>query len=909
MAGDDSVGGRHIEISGSDGVQVGNSNVQHNLWTEHATVLPPEALVPLTEVSATAGLTNPPVLSRRFVGRSAELRWLDGVDSSDGRRRVVHGLGGCGKTSLVARWLSQRAGSHNPVWWVTADNADNLRAGLASLARALHPGFIGLPVEEQAVRATDWLAMHDGWLLVLDNVRDPALVEPLLARLPAGRFLMTSRVAAGWRGVAEDLRLDVLPPDESAALAHNVLPDNRPADLDGIAAVCAELGHLPLAVEQAAAFLAETAITAGKYLDLLRAYPVDMYRSGGEGLDEERTVARVWAVTLDHLATDPLTTTVLRVLAWFDSRAIPRGLLDELGPPPAVLTAVRRLGAHSMIVVSDATLDVHRLVQAVSRTPGLARGVDDTAAIDDARTYAAAALRDALAGDPDDNPAVWPAWHALTPHALAFLSRSDPSADGPDTEVLAHRTGRFMRGQGRFATALDLAERATAAAARLYGDASLDTATRRADLAEAHVAAGDPGRALDLHRRALDVRAAALGPQAPPVLESRDRLAHAYLAAGETALAVEQHRQVLADLDRILGPAAAESLTAANDLVHAMLIDDPAVGLPVAVEVAERCERALGHDAPQTLTARHNLASAYVVTGEWATAFDLLAELVADNERILGADHPDSLQTRNMLATGYFDSGDAHAAIPILESVVAAADRVMGPRNRFNVNFRFNLGSAYLEVGDSDRGIAVLTESLAIRETVMGADLIDPRRIRGTLAGALIGAEAYDRAAPLLRHLVTADRPAEADEDWASHVTLLASSLVAVGAVAEGTELIEGLLRAENSDHMSRAAVALRIALGRLAVESGGPAGVVTTLRATLRDANRVFGAGTPVAVEAAFTLVRALRAVDDRAAAVSVLFHTMVACERRLGPTHPDTLAIQEIFAHEQVEAAVRRW
>ena len=140
-------------------------------------------------------------------------------------------------------------------------------------------------------------------------------------------------------------------------------------EVAGAGELCAELGFLPLAIEQAGAYLAQAGASPQEYLDLLARYPAAMYQAAAEGGDAARTIARIWHVTLDRLAGDPLAGQVLRILAWYAPDAIPRTLLDGLAGPPAVLAAVGRLAAYSMFTAGAGTLAVHRLVQAVTRTP------------------------------------------------------------------------------------------------------------------------------------------------------------------------------------------------------------------------------------------------------------------------------------------------------------------------------------------------------------------------------------------------------------------------------------------------------------------------------------------------------------------------------------------------------------
>src|SRR5207245_11536018 len=112
-------------------------------------------------------------------------------------------------------------------------------------------------------------------------------------------------------------------------LAHGRSPG--PGGLDGAEALCGELGHLPLAIEQAGAYIAETGITPAGYRRLLAAYPAGMYAQTAEGGDAQRTIARIWRVTLDQLATTPTAGQLLRVLAFFDSSGMPWTLMSSLG--------------------------------------------------------------------------------------------------------------------------------------------------------------------------------------------------------------------------------------------------------------------------------------------------------------------------------------------------------------------------------------------------------------------------------------------------------------------------------------------------------------------------------------------------------------------------------------------------
>lgn len=284
--------------------------------------------------------------------------------------QVVYGLGGIGKSTLAAHWAATHASDFVLIWWVTADTPAGIDAGLASLATALQPALSGvLPLEALREGAVQWLAAHQRWLMILDNVTDPADVAALLARAPGGRYLITSRQTTGWHATAVPVRLDVLDTVEAEAQLTAILTQDRPRDLDGAPELCSELGFLPLAIEQAGAYLAQAEATPRQYLTLLARYPAAMYQAAAEGSDAARTIARIWHITLDKLADEPLSEQALRILAWYAPDAIPRAFLDGLADPVALLRAVGRLAAYSMITADASIIGIHRLVQAVTRTP------------------------------------------------------------------------------------------------------------------------------------------------------------------------------------------------------------------------------------------------------------------------------------------------------------------------------------------------------------------------------------------------------------------------------------------------------------------------------------------------------------------------------------------------------------
>jgi hypothetical protein len=211
-----------------------------------------------------------------FTGRARELDSIR-VGLGAGTTMTVQalrGLGGVGKTQTVIEYAHQHAPDYDLVWWINAEQPSLIIGQLAELAKPL-----GLSADldpDAAVRAVSAeLRRRDRWLLIFDNAVDLDHVQPVLPG-GLGHVLITTR-RSGFDALGPVLDLDVLPrPDAIALLRHRT-----PALTDNYADRLAELlGDLPLALEQAAAYLNQTQLPPDQYLDLLVTRTAEMHGRG-----------------------------------------------------------------------------------------------------------------------------------------------------------------------------------------------------------------------------------------------------------------------------------------------------------------------------------------------------------------------------------------------------------------------------------------------------------------------------------------------------------------------------------------------------------------------------------------------------------------------------------------------------
>ncbi|MFD1543568.1 tetratricopeptide repeat protein [Nonomuraea guangzhouensis] len=704
-----------VNVAGNvSGIIVSGDNA--TITQTHQTVLPPPT--PIAAIDAPAGLGNLPLAAGEFVGREEILAQLDSAVGGDEPVVVaaVQGLGGIGKSTLAARYAALHHDRFHPVWWITADSPAALEAGLAALITALDPRDAeGVDLEARAERATVWLATHSGWLLILDNVTRPQDIAPLLGRVRSGRVVVTSRLRQGWQRIgARVLHLDVLSEDEAVDLLTRLAqPENPDHDVwPGALDLVRELGFLPLAIDQVGAYLHQTALTPAAYLTLLRAQPEVFFDQAAEGTDSDRTITRIWRITLNQLTdSSPLPGDLLRILAWMAPEAIPRTLLDALTSPrpgtprhrwwqrthhgwgtrpltdQAGLThALGLLAAYNMITLSSKTISVHRLVQAVARTPdtSTSRSIADLHRQPDqiatARDTATELLRLALPFDLE-YPDAWPTAQKLLPHVTALTDHATPITDTITINPLLYRVGNFLRGQGALQQAITYLQRSVTLSERLHG------------------------------------------PDHPNTLASRNDLAHTYQWAGDLDRAIPLLNATLADCERVLGPDHHNTLQTRSNLANAYReVGDFDRAIPLLETTLAHQERLLGANHPDTLNSRNNLAIGYKAAGDRERATSLMAATLADSERALGTDNPHTLSFRNNLALDHLEAGDLDRAIPLLETTLVAREWLLGTNHPDTLNSRNNLARAYQEAGDLDRAIPLYEATLAASERTLGAD-------------------------------------------------------------------------------------------------------------------------------------------------------------------------------------------
>jgi tetratricopeptide (TPR) repeat protein len=687
--------------------------------------------------------------NRSFTGREDLMEELAaglGGGTATAIIQAIAGLGGVGKTSLAVEYAYRQQAAFDVVWWLRAEEPATLLGDFTALADALN-----LPERTQTDPAVvvpavhRWLAGHDRWLLVFDNVTRPEDVTSLFPQGGGGQVLVTSRWAA-WREWATPLRLEVLSRDEAVAFLRK---RTGTSDERAAAALAEALGDLPLALAEAAAYIEQTQVSLEEYLRLVQERAVELF-----GLRQpagaQRRVATVWSLSLERVREEaPAAEALLQLCAFLAPEGIPRNLpgehpevlpqeLQELARDPlAYNQALAVLGRYSLATVTPTGLGLHRLVQAVIRSR-----LDQQEG-----RWAQLAVQLLDAAFPEDSraPETWPACQRLLPHLVAVTENAEPlDVAGVATARMLHRASTYLRGRGQPSDARLLAERALTITQQALGPDHPTMGDRHDELGRALRELGDYQAARRQLEHALTIHKTAYGPDSTEVGYRHNELGVVLWNLGELAGARAEYERALEIGQVTLGPNHPEMGVWHSNLGTVLRgLGDLNGARTHQKQALEIGEVTLGPNHPEMGVWHSNLGNVLRDLGDLAGARTQYERALEIGQVTLGPNHPNMGVWHNNLGNVLRGLGDLAGARTHHERAREIGQATVGPHHP-DMAIRYNnLATVLVDLGDLAGARTQFERALEITEATLGPDHPNMATLRGNLDHVLqqLGAE------------------------------------------------------------------------------------------------------------------------------------------------------------------------
>ena len=557
--------------------------------------------------------------------------------------QAITGLGGIGKTQTAIEYAYQHRKDYQIIWWLRAEKSATLAADYAQLAIELN-----LPEQEATEQAIqiqvvrNWLEQHSGWLLIFDNAEERHDIRPYVPQIGNGHVLITSRNPI-WDGLGTTLAVKVMQPEEALAFLAKRTHDPDP---QAAAILAKTLGYLPLALEQAAAYIRETSISLDDYQTLFQRHHAQLLQDGRLFTGYPDTVATTWELAFRNVQnTSPATADFLNLCAFLAPEAIfldmitegatyiPKRLAKIITDPLALNKLISPLLHYSLLQREGHTLTLHRLVQSVLRN----RLKPATQ-----RRWAARAVQIVNQAFPEPKFTTWSRCEQLLPHAQTctqWIKKWNLISE--EAGRLLHEMGSYLGDRATYAEAEPLLQRALHIREKVLGAEHPDVAQSLNNLAELYRIQGRYKQAEPLYQRALHIREKALEPEHPDVAKNLHNLAELYRVKGQYTQAEPLYQHALHIFKKALGSEHPHTAISFNDL--ALLYDAQGQytqAEPLYQHALHIFEKALGPAHPHVAASLNNLAKLYTEQNQYEQAKPLYQQALAILEKALGLNHP-----------------------------------------------------------------------------------------------------------------------------------------------------------------------------------------------------------------------------------------------------------------------------
>ncbi|MEO6887828.1 MAG: tetratricopeptide repeat protein, partial [Ktedonobacteraceae bacterium] len=611
--------------------------------------------------------------------------------------QALSGLGGIGKTQTAIEYAYRYANDYTAIFWISAETHESIVSSFVAIAEVLKLSEREEKEQSRVIAAVNgWLNSHRDWLLIFDNVEEIELVKGALPATRSGSVLFTTRRHAIGLS-AQMVNLEKMTDEESLRfllLRGRLLDPTTP--LDQLTAtdvalareIARKMDGLPLALDQAGAYIEATQCSLSDYLQLLHMSQSRLLDERDAYADHPLSVTKTFALAFKQIEQDnALAAELLTLGAFLAPEAIPEALFVEsaavLGPPFEALTtgplafnaAIKELLIYSLIQrnATARTVTIHRLVQAVIK-----EGVMESAQ----RQWAIRAIRAVNHVFPDCyDVSAWPRCQSFLPHALACAALiTSWNMTLPEAGELLYRAGNYLRRRGQYSQAEPLLCQALDLLMKMLGPEHLSIAQHLNDLALLYSSTGQWTRAEVLFQQSLTMREKKGGPDHPDTAESLQSLGYHYCEEGRYAEAEPLFRRTVQIYEQSRGP---DHLNTASILSALGFIHNRREEYTHAESLLQRAlliqEKALGLEHLNLANTLNNLGYASLGQRCYSQAEAYHMRALAIREKALGPEHPDLALSLSNLGKVSFAQGRDQQAERSYQRALAIREKALGP--------------------------------------------------------------------------------------------------------------------------------------------------------------------------------------------------------------------------------------
>jgi len=727
-----------------------------------------------------------------FTGREDELvliheelhsKPIPGLTS--GRVRAITAMGGAGKTTLVRQYIEKFWRCYTQMIWV--DCRIGMEREFAHIHDILFPERkdIGLKDIDKANSALHELNSDISRLIILDNA--DGLEENVMDWVPqtgACHTLITSRFSAFGASI-KTIHLFVLDKSHSVELLKK--RTNREiegSELSACEALADELGYLPLALEQAAAFIFQQGIYFG-FADYLLEYKKSKdellgIKVLGSSMYPD-SVITTWNSTISKLSQTGRA--ILHLSSYLAPISIPvehlfsvsdiicdhaekiylyTSLKGNIGKTLWLRNELANLKAYSMIEYDGHSFSMHPLLQVVEQITDSSEQINLTW-----NQAAEILIRIAPpAAWADDCRLRWSVtndklWSQILTH-ISNLEKIEIEKEKEENQIIiVSNSYRYLymnalASQNQFQEALEIGVNLAEDLKRKENSDVIFNLQVEEAIAYLYKQGREYKKSLDAFTDLSEGCINYYGEMHRITL----RIQHNIACELERLERSEEAEKIMLDVlekrKKELGEFDYDTITSIHD--YGWLLNNSDTrwkeAEPYLQLALEQWKKTLGIENPDTRIASENLARLFNKKGDFVQAEKIQRDLIAGTEAILGKDHIDCFGLKHNLSLFIFNNGKYSEALPIIEEVVEGYRKNLPPDHRNMLTALQDLGTILGNLNRYDEAETFLKEALAGYEKTQGMDSKDTLRTVENFACLLEKMDRSEEAKPLRLRII-----------------------------------------------------------------------------------------------------------------------------------------------------------
>jgi tetratricopeptide (TPR) repeat protein/transcriptional regulator with XRE-family HTH domain len=656
---------------------------------------------------------------------------------------ALYGLGGIGKTQLAIEYAYRHALAYTAVFWIRAETQETILSSFLAIAELLEMPEREETEQQKAIEAVQrWFARHPGWLLIWDNVEDLDLFQQFLPPTRLGAILLTTRRQAVGM-LAEGLplapmaqeegmlfllrRAKILPALATTERLHQLAVDQH-QEYTATQELATLMDGLPLALDQAGAYMEETGCSPLNYLQRYRQQRAQLLaRRGNPAGDHPHSVVTTLRLSYQQVAEQhPAALELLRFCVFLAPSAIPEELFTEgathMGPmlsevaadPAQFDLAVAALRSLSLLQrhSQTQTLSLHQLVRAVLR---------EEMNKPEQHQWWQRVLHALNAVFPAVSYQTWGRCERLLPHVLAGAADIPAQFYEMELAQVLQKTASYLNARARFELAEQVFQRALSLMEQQVGRDHAEVAVVLNRLGTNRIQQGKYEQGEACYQRALTILEQSLHPDLFQQSVSLNGLAVLYFRQGAYAKAEALYQQALAIRQLALGqehPAVAVSLTNLALLYAEQGLYEQAE--PLHLRALRIRERVLDSAHPDLAFSLNNLAILYIYQQRYPEAEPFLQRAILIREQAQGPEHPELASPLHNLGILYKEQGRYGEAEALVQRARFILERALGENHPEVAYPLTELANLSLEQGKETEAAALYQQARSILEQALG---------------------------------------------------------------------------------------------------------------------------------------------------------------------------------------------